>query len=203
MSRASKRTYRKILRNRKRRIERRLNPKVYENQPRPMFAASNIHYEMAEKTQAISCGGIGAFHQLAQRIGLTREIDQSLHLLSKHVPYHESDHVLNITYNALLGGVRLEDIELRRNDEVFLNALGAQRIPDPTTSGDFTRRFERGDIVELMEAVNRCRVRVWDEQPADFLKEAIIDIDGTLTRTYGECKKGCFRDFRVISDWLM
>lgn len=198
MSRASKRTYRKILRNRKRRIERRLNPKVYENQPRPMFAASNIHYEMAEKTQAISCGGIGAFHQLAQRIGLTREIDQSLHLLSKHVPYHESDHVLNITYNALLGGVRLEDIELRRNDEVFLNALGAQRIPDPTTSGDFTRRFEGGDIVELMEAVNRCRVRVWDEQPADFLKEAIIDIDGTLTRTYGECKKGMDISYKGI-----
>jgi hypothetical protein len=49
---------------------------------------------------------------------------------------------LNLTYNALLEGVRLEDIELRRNDEAFLDGLGAQRIPDPTTSGDFTCRFE-------------------------------------------------------------
>lgn len=190
MSCASKRTYPKILRNRKRRIERRLEPRSYEDQPRPMFAASNIRYEMAGKTQGISCGGIGAFHQLARRIGLIREIDESLHLLSKHVPYHESDHVLNITYNALLGGVRLEDIELRRNDEVFLNALGAERIPDPTTSGDFTRRFSPADILKLMEAVNRCRVRVWDKQPADLLQEAIIDIDGTLARTCGECKGG-------------
>ena len=36
--------------------------------------------------------------------------------------------MLNLTYNALLDGVRLEDIELRRNDEAFLYA-GAQRIP--------------------------------------------------------------------------
>lgn len=61
---------------------------------------------------------------------------------SGHLPYHESDHVLNLTYNALLDGVRLEDIELRRNDEAFLDSLGAQRIPDPTTAGDFTRRFD-------------------------------------------------------------
>jgi hypothetical protein len=57
-----------------------------------------------------------------------------------HLPYHESDHVLNLTYNLLAGGQRLEDIELRRQDEVFLNGLGAERIPDPTTAGDFTRR---------------------------------------------------------------
>lgn len=29
-------------------------------------------------------------------------------------------------------GVRLRDIELRRNDEAFLDGLGEQRIPDPT-----------------------------------------------------------------------
>ena len=78
------------------------------------------------------------------------ELDETVQLLKRHVPYHESDHVLNIAYNALLGGLRLEDIELRRNDEVFLNALGAQRIPDPTTSGDFTRRFDEVSIEALM-----------------------------------------------------
>jgi hypothetical protein len=64
-------------------------------------------------------------------------------LLKRHLPYHESDHVLSLAYNAMLEGVRLQDIELRRNDEGFLDGLGAQRIPDPTTSGDFTRRFSQ------------------------------------------------------------
>jgi hypothetical protein len=77
----------------------------------------------------------------------------------RHLPYHECDHVLNLAYNALLDGQQLEDIELRRNDEVFLEGLGAQRIPDPTTSGDFTRRLHEGSILHLMEAINAVRQR--------------------------------------------
>ena len=132
-----KRTYPKILRNRKNRIARRLAPKNWEDQPSPMLKASNIHYEMAERAQGMNCGGIGAMHLMVQRLGLVEDINQNLELLKVHLPYHESDHVLNITYNILAGGVRLEDIELRRQDEVFLNGLGAERIPDP----DHGRRF--------------------------------------------------------------
>ncbi len=60
------------------------------------MTGSNIHYEMSEKVQAINCGGIGVFHQIAQKTGLVKEIDANLKLLKVHVPYHESDHVLNI-----------------------------------------------------------------------------------------------------------
>ncbi len=193
------RTYPKILRKRKRRIERRLDPKkAWCDQPEPMMTARNIHYEMAAKTRGIACGGIGAIHLMVNRLGLREEIDRRLRLLKVHLPYHESDHVLNLAYNALLEGVRLQDIELRRNDEAFLDALGAQRIPDPTTSGDFTRRFAKGDIVELMEAINAARRRVWKRQGADFLKEAIIDTDGTIAPTLGECKGGMALSYKGI-----
>ena len=70
-------------------------------------------YEVAERTGAVSCGALGAMHTLAQRLGLVKEIDEHLKLLKVHLPYHESDHVLNIAYNILAGGVRLEDLELR------------------------------------------------------------------------------------------
>jgi len=85
-----------------------------------MMTASNIRYEIADRTRAIAPGGIGAIHLLAQRTGLIRDIDERLHLLKRHLPYHESDHVLNIAYNLLAGGSRLEHLEVRRNDEVFL-----------------------------------------------------------------------------------
>ena len=155
-----------------------------------MFKASNIHYEIAERTRGISCGGIGGMHVLARQVGLTRAIDENLFLLQRHLPYFESDHVLNIAYNILAGGTRLEDIELRRNDEVYLDALGAERIPDPTTAGDFCRRFGEADIEALMNGINQVRLGVWRRQPAGFFKRATIDGDGTLAPTTGECKEG-------------
>ena len=188
-----KRSYPKIIRNRKRRIERRLAGRGHvhgRGEGGPVMSASNIHYEMAEKAQGISYGGIGAIHQMLQRFGLIKEIDQHLKLLKLYAPYHESDHVLNIAYNVLLGGMRLEDIELRRNDEVFLNALGTGRIPDPTTAGDFTRRFTPSSIEVLMDCVNVTRKRVWKKRCRKLLKNALIDVDGTLAPTSGECKEG-------------
>ncbi len=163
-----------------------------------MFKASNIHYETAERGKGVSCGGIGAIHLMVKRLGLVEELDQSVQLLKRHLPYHESDHVLNIAYNALLGGIRLEDIELRRKDEVFLNALGAQRIPDPTTSGDFTRRFDEGAIEKLMEGINRIRQGVWNKQAKGFMEEAFIDVDGTIAQTRGKCKGGMGISYKGI-----
>jgi hypothetical protein len=135
---------------------------------------------------------------MVQRLGLVEDIDRSLELLKVHLPYHESDHVLNLAYNILAGGQRLEDIELRRNDEVFLNGLGAERIPDPTTAGDFTRRFSPESILTLQECINRSRLAVWKVQPEGFLKEAFVDVDGTIAKTYGECKEGMDISYKGI-----
>lgn len=163
-----------------------------------MMSASNIEFEMAERTHAVNYGGIGALHLMVRKLGLAEAIDARLHVLKRHLPYHESDHVLNLAYNALLGGLRLEDIELRRNDEAFLDGLGAQRIPDPTTSGDFTRRFEQEATLDLMEAINATRQRVWDQQPEGFLSEAFIDTDGTIAPSLGECKGGIGLSYKGI-----
>jgi hypothetical protein len=155
-----------------------------------MLAASNIRYEVAEKVRGIAPGGLGAMHLLARKLGLIEDIDRHLHLLKRHLPYHESDHVLNIAYNLLAGGSRLEHIEVRRNDEVYLDALGADRIPDPTTAGDFCRRFGEADVLTLMEVFNETRLRAWKQQPEGFFDEAFIDADGTLAATDGRCKQG-------------
>jgi hypothetical protein len=192
------RNYPKILRNRKRRIQRRLAPRNWEAQEEPMMRGSNIHYELSDKSRATLYGGMGAVHLMVQRLGLVEQIDQNLELLKVHLPYHESDHVLNIAYNVLVGGERLEDIELRRQDESFLDGLGAQRIPDPTTAGDFTRRFGVEQITELQECINRTRQRVWEKQPEGFLAEAFIDVDGTIAGTYGECKGGMALSYKGI-----
>ena len=185
----NKRNHKTYLRD-KHNLEKRLERKHYTNQPKPMFKNSRIFYEIAERTRAIGYGGIGAIHKLVCTLRLDREINNNVNLLKFHVPYHESDHVLNIAYNILSGGTCLEDIERLRNDESYMNGLGAERIPDPTTAGDFLRRFSEDRILDLQETFNNTRKKVWGLQSKSFRKQAIIDLDGTIAETTGECKEG-------------
>jgi hypothetical protein len=163
-----------------------------------MFRATNVHYEMAGRTRGFAYGGLGAVHLLAQRTGLVAALDQELHLLQRHLPYHESDHVLNLAYNILCHGDCLEDLERLRNDEVYLDALGTQRIPDPTTAGDFCRRFSEADVLTLMEIINRVRQNVWKHQPESFFRRAILEADGTIAETTGECKEGMDMSYKGV-----
>ncbi len=178
------------LRRRKRRIQRRLDKTNNRNCHRPMFTASDIHFEIAGRARGIASGGIGASHALARQVGLVEAIDRRLHLLKFHLPYHESDHMLTFAYNALCDGTCLQDLERHRQDEVLLDALGARRLPDPTTAGDFCRRFSEEAVRLLQDIVHDVRIGVWAEQPADFFAQAVVDMDGFLVETTGQCKRG-------------
>lgn len=181
----------KIVAREKRRILQQLENAVRPNNSGPVISASNIHYEAAEKTRGIAHGGIGAVQALLKKLRLAPQINSALRLLKCHCPYLESDHVLNIAYNVLCGGRTLDDIELRRNDRVFLQAIGAESIPDPTTAGDFCRRFDEAAIMALQSVFNAIRVELWRTQSAQFTRNtARIDADGTMVSTYGDCKQG-------------
>jgi hypothetical protein len=178
-------------RRRQQRIERRLDKANFpEDLSRPMMRATNIQYDVAERDVGTAYGGLGLVHQLVRTVGLAEAIDERLNLFKLHLPYHESDHVLSIAYNALCDGRCLQDLELRRQDEAYLNLLGAARIPDPTTAGDFCRRFRPQHLEALQEAFDVTRRKVWAAQPASFFEQAILDADGTLVETDGECKAG-------------
>jgi Transposase DDE domain group 1 len=181
---------RRKLANGKRRLMRRLDRFDNRGCEQPMFRARNIHYEIANRSRGMVHAGIGGIHLLARELGLIDAIDRRLLLLKIHHPYHESDHVMNLAYNALCDGTCLQDLELRRQDEVFLDALGARRIPDPTTAGDFCRRFRAQHVHILIDIINEVRQRVWARQPASFFEQAQIDMDGVLVPTTGQCKGG-------------
>ena len=163
----------------------------HEVRPSPMLSASNVVYEVSDRTDATAWGGVAAMYQLACAVGLVESLDEGVQVLKIHKPYHESDHIMSIALNVLAGGTCLEDLELRRQDQAFMNALGAGRIPDPTTAGDFTRRFgDEAAVLNLMEAINAVRPGIWSALPAKERRKAVIDTDGTLAPTTGERKEG-------------
>jgi hypothetical protein len=172
-------------------IERRLASAVAPNLAGPLLAGAPIRYEWAERSRGVVHGGMGMIARLVGTVGLAGEIDASINLLKVHRPYHESDHVLNIAYNALCGGMRLQDIETRRADAVFLDGMGTPSLPDPTTAGDFCRRFDDASVLALQEAINRTRLEVWSKQPPSFFAQtARIDADASIVGTDAQCKQG-------------
>ena len=181
-------------------VDNRIKHKAESSSDTPMFRARNIQYEIADRNKAICYGGLGLIHSLARQCGLMDAIDRNVQLLQFHFPYHESDHVLNIAYNALTDGKCLEDLELKRCDEAYLNALGTTRIPDPTTSGDFCRRFKTdAQVNALQKALAETRHEVWQRQPDEFFEQATVDMDGSIVPTTGECKAGM--DISYDGEW--
>lgn len=170
-----------------------------EDHDRPMLSAAGIQYETAGRVTASCYGGLGLAHALARRSGLADAIDHHVELLQSHFPYHESDHVLNMAFNAMTDGTCLEDLKKKRVDEAYLNALGAKRIPDASTAGDFCRRFEtKADIDSLHTAIDEARRNVWAEQPDSFFDCATIDMDGSIVETTGACKFGMDMSYKGI-----
>lgn len=188
-------------RNRERRIKRRLKRAAAQADKRPdvpVLDARTMKFEVSDRIRAHGVGGLGPIQLMVQRLGLAERIDESLHLLKVHRPYHESDHVLAIAYNMLAGGTCLEDLERIRQDEAVLDNLGACSLPDPTTAGDFCRRFCEDDVEQLMDAINQTRVGVWRQQSSEFLEEAVIEGDGSIVETTGDCKEGMALSYKGI-----
>ena len=81
-----------------------------------MIKDSNFEYQIVERTRWIEYGRMEAIHELVCKVGLDRAINESLKLLKAYLPFHESEQVLNIAYNVMSGGTRLEDTERTAGD---------------------------------------------------------------------------------------
>ena len=125
-----KQIVRNRLKSRQRRVARRIDKANWNGQS-SMLVTPAVQLELAERTQALSAGGIGTVQQLVRQLDVAGSINRLCPILRFHLPYSEADHVLNIAFNLLAGGSCLEHLELRRNDEAYLDALGGSADPGP------------------------------------------------------------------------
>ena len=179
---------RQQLSKRKRRLYQRIDKSYGFSKSR--IRGTKVRFELAEKQQAVSASGIALILEMIGQLKLRQHINERVEVLKLYAPYDETDHILNIALNLLAGGTCLEHLEHRRTDEAWLNLLGSQRIPDPTTAGDFCRRFDWFSILMVMQAINEARQCVWRQQSDSFFDQATIEADGSIVETCGEKKQG-------------
>ena len=168
-----------IINKRQEEIERRLDRSWRPKSGGRVLRGGNIVYDVSSRMGGVSSGGLGLIVQLVKRLRVAERIDERVRVLKRHLPYRESDHVLNLIYNVMSGGVCLQDVKSRREDVSYLESVGARKIPAPSTEGDFLRRFKQEDVLALQEAFNESRLQVWQSQAAEMGKRATIDVDGT------------------------
>ena len=178
------------LAERKRRIASRIDPRQLPSGVGLPSEYGRRRFAVTTRGNVTAFGGVALAAQLIDGMGLREEINASLSLLRRHRPYSEGDHVLSLALASFCGARALDDLDVLREDEGFLDAVGMQRMPDPTTSGDFLRRFTEEDVGHLMEAINRVRKRCWESLSKKQKEVATIDVDGTLVNTHGERKEG-------------
>lgn len=144
-----------------------------------------------ESSETTALGGLALAVRLAARLRMAQSIDGQLLLLRSRRPFHESDHVLTHVYNLFSGGTAIEDIADLQHSEPVRRMLGASRIPDPTTAGDFLRRFDEPSICALDRAIDEIQEHAWQRRyGAKKRALGVVDLDSHLHHVYGHQKEG-------------
>jgi hypothetical protein len=175
-----------------------------------VFNGPKLLVEVDSRGASTPYGGLALVVGLLRQVGAAAVIDRIVHVLERHSPYHESDHVIAQTMSMIIGGECIEDVAVIQHDKGLLRMLGARRSPDPTTAGDFLRRFDArvrpGALGELRQAVNTIQDAIWKRVQKHRPKVqrrlgswGFVDLDSHVAPTYGRQKQDA--DFAYNGQW--
>ena len=165
-----------------------------------------LHLQSDPRGEITHYGGLVLAQQFVRRFRVAQRLDEALVLFKRHAPYHESDHVLALAYTLYADGTCLEDQAVLQGSEAVRRLVGACRIPDPTTAGDFLRRFKTvQDIEQLSGVIDEVQEAVWSKLSRKVRRQrkkhefALVDLDGHIKPLYGVQKEGA--DFSYDGRW--
>ena len=174
----------------------------------PVMKNPKPHVEVVDGPPTTVWGGLALAVAFVRSLEVVERLNKNLDLLKLWLPFSDADHVLALAYNLYLGGRCLEDMAELQHNEAVLRMLGAPRLPDPTTAGDFLRRFDEVDcqnLQALRRTVDEIQGDVWKKlrkrraRRRKKMPLATVDLDGHIAPTYGVQKQGA--DFSYSGKW--
>jgi len=162
----------------------------------PVIRSQALSLEADTHAPITAFGGLVLVNAFLRRFKVARRLDAHVHVLKLNLPYFESDHILAHALNLYVGGTCIEDMSKLQGDDAVLRMLRACRLPDPTTGGDFLRRFDPSRNPAALDGLRRATDEVQDEVWGKLAGKnkrkqprAVIDMDGHLKEVYGSQKE--------------
>lgn len=140
--------------------------------------------------------GLSLFYAMAESLEIPKRLDAAVKVKKRESGYSESEHVLALAANAFVGGDYLDDLEAFREDLAIQKAIGRKDIPDPTTAGDFCRRFSLGHILQMNKAFGQIQEDVYARRPG--ITSWTVDADAKVHEVYGKKKEGAAKSYNGI-----
>jgi DDE family transposase len=130
-----------------------------------------------------SHAGVVLLKEMVDQLGIPELIDREITVKQRQRGYQESESILALCWNQILGGEHLSDLNVLRGDAGTQQLLGLTSVIAPTTAGEFLRRFGIGDIQDLLRLLRLISERVRPYQRSDT---CTLDLDGSI---YEQCSK--------------
>jgi hypothetical protein len=140
--------------------------------------------------------GLSLFYAMAETLQIPRILDERVKVKQRESGYPESEHILALAANAFVGGDYLEDLEALREDVAIQRVIGRKDLPDPTTAGDFCRRFTLGHLLQMNRAFADIEQKVYEHRSE--VTHWTVDVDAKVHEVYGEKKQGAAKSYNGI-----
>ena len=139
--------------------------------------------------------GIVLLRDFIAKLDLPALIDAEIKVKQRERGYPESENLLNLCWNAILGGHCLRDLDVLRGDAGLTQLLGINSILAPQTAGELLRQFDLGDLSDLRRLLRLVaeRVSLFGGRQSS---RVTIDLDASLYEQCSQQKQGARRNYK-------
>lgn len=145
-------------------------------------------YNISFREEKLSShGGLVLINEFEEKLGIKKIIDREMKVKRRARGYIESESILGLVNNMIIGGECLSDLNILRGDKATQQLLGVKSVIAPTTAGEYLRKHDIGDIRDLQRVNAQIQQQVRPQQQGSI---CTIDLDSSVYEQASYKKEG-------------